>query len=550
MLVLRLVPTLPASGRPSPGALAHQAFHDPLTGLPNRLLFRDGLEHALTRRAEHRGAITVLFLDLDEFKVVNDTLGHEAGDRLLVAVAERLRRCLREGGTLARLGGDEFTILLEDLPNPKTAGMLAERVAEALRAPFRLDNREVVVTASIGIAVPTTGAHAEEVLRLADVAMYEAKHRGKDRVAVFDVGMDARTWQRLGMEADLRRALTGDQLRLHFQPLVALDGGRISGEESLVRWEHPVGGLVQPGEFIPLAEETGLIVSLGRWVLVESCRQVAAWQQAFPTEPPLGLAVNLSARQFQHPALVADVAKALAESGLPASSLTLEVTETTALKDVTGAISALQALKELGVRLAIDDFGAGYAGLGYLRRCPVDRLKNDRSYVAGLGFNQADMAMVRAVVEFARVLGIEVTAEGIETAAQLAAVRALGCHQGQGFYFSRPVPAGAMTDLLAGEARSGDQYPHPDSFLPDRARNRRCGCSAGPGCRSRMRSRRPVTIGTAPSCQTRELRSPHRNRTPRRAPHTTAVQPESRARQRRMPVRQTCPRNRPSPRAT
>jgi diguanylate cyclase (GGDEF)-like protein/PAS domain S-box-containing protein len=433
--------------------LAHQAFHDPLTGLPNRLLFRDRLEHALARRAEHPGAIAVLFLDLDEFKVVNDTLGHEAGDRLLVAVAERLRRCLREGDTLARLGGDEFTILLEDLPDPRTAGMLAERVAKTLRTPFHLDHRAVVVAASIGIAVPTIGAHADEVLRLADVAMYEAKHRGKDRVAVFDVGMDARAWRRLGLEADLRRALAGDQLRVHYQPLIALAGGRISGVEALVRWEHPDGGLVQPGEFIPQAEETGLIVPLGRWVLAESCRQVAAWQQTFPTDPPLGLAVNLSARQFQHPALVEDVARALAESGLPATSLTLEVTETTALEDVAGAMSALQGLKDLGARLAIDDFGAGYAGLGYLRRCPVDRLKIDRSYVAGLGFNQADMAMVRAVVEFARVLGIEVTAEGIETAAQLAAVRTLGCHQGQGFHFSRPVPADAMTGLLAGESK-------------------------------------------------------------------------------------------------
>jgi diguanylate cyclase (GGDEF)-like protein/PAS domain S-box-containing protein len=430
--------------------LAHQAFHDPLTGLPNRLLFRDRLEHALARRAEHAGSIAVLFLDLDEFKVVNDTLGHEAGDRLLVAVADRLRRCLREHDTLARLGGDEFTVLLEDLPDPKMAGVLAERVTEILRTPFHLDDREIVVTASVGIAVPTIGAHADEVLRLADVAMYEAKHRGRDRVAVFDVGMDARAWRRLGLEADLRRALAGEQLRVHYQPLVALAGSRISGVEALVRWEHPNGGLVQPGEFIPLAEETGLIVPLGRWVLVESCRQVAAWQREFPTDPPLDLSVNLSARQFQHPALIDDVARALAESGLPATSLTLEVTETTALEDVAGAMAALQTLKELGVRLAIDDFGAGYAGLGYLRRCPVDRLKIDRSYVAGLGFNQADMAMVRAVVEFASVLGIEVTAEGIETAAQLATVRSLGCHQGQGFYFSRPIPAEAMTGLLTG----------------------------------------------------------------------------------------------------
>ncbi len=426
--------------------LEHQAFHDPLTALPNRALFRDRLGHALDRMKRQPGLVAVLFLDLDDFKVVNDTLGHEAGDRLLVAVGERLRGALRPEDTLARLGGDEFTVLLEDLPNAAEARRTAERLAAILRPSFRLDGRDVFVSASLGIAVPTTEDQGpDDLLRLADVAMYQAKHSGKNRFAVFDTGMDAHAWQRLNLEAELRQAIDEEQLRLHYQPLVDLATERVVEVEALVRWQHPERGLIPPGDFIPLAEETGLIVPLGRWVLDEACRQAAEWSRTDPASAAVGIAVNLSARQFRHAGLVDDVALALAKAGLAPERLKLEITETAAVEDASSTIAAMRALKELGVRLAIDDFGAGYSGLSYLRRCPVDALKIDRAYVAGLGRDAADAAMVRAVVVFARTLGLSVTAEGVETATQLAELRALGCERGQGFLFARPLP---VEDIL------------------------------------------------------------------------------------------------------
>ena len=428
--------------------LAHQAFHDPLTGLPNRALFFDRLEHALARSARARTSVAVLFLDLDSFKVVNDTLGHAAGDRLLVAVATRLAETLRPGDTLARLGGDEFTILLEDLSGVEAAHPISERVASDLRAPFQLCGREVLITASVGLATLTAETRIDDLVRLADLAMYEAKARGKDRVAVFDVGMDVRAWQRLDQEAELRRAIADGQLCIHYQPLVALTDGQITGVEALVRWEHPERGLVSPAEFLPMAEETGLIVPLSRWVLETACARARSWQREFPSEPRLGISVNFSGCQFRDPGLVGDVERALARSGLAASDLTLEVTETPALEDKVETKAALRGLKALGVRLAIDDFGEGCAGLGSLSRCPIDEIKIDRAYVDGLGRSPAEAALVRAVVVYAQALGIVVTAEGIETAGQLAAVRALGCVRGQGFYFARPMTAEEMTVLL------------------------------------------------------------------------------------------------------
>jgi diguanylate cyclase (GGDEF)-like protein/PAS domain S-box-containing protein len=429
--------------------LAHQALHDPLTGLANRALFLDRLGHALARIDGRGGGLAVLFLDLDDFKYVNDSLGHRAGDRLLVEVAARLLAGLRPGDTVARLGGDEFTVLLEDLAEPEEARRVAERLADGLRPPFRLDGRDVFVSASIGIAGPSAGAQADDLLRLADVAMYEAKHRGKARYAVFDVGMDDRAWKRLDLEAELRRAIATDQLRVHYQPLLDLQSGRIVEVEALVRWEHPARGLLPPGEFIPLAEETGLIVPLGRRVLEEACRQVRIWQLAYPSDPPLAVAVNLSARQLMRPELVADIAAALRGADLGPSSLTLEVTETAALHDIVAMVGPLRALRERGMRLAIDDFGTGYSGLSYLRGCPVDALKIDRAYVAGLGVDPADTAMVRAVIAFARTLGLEVVAEGVENAIQLAELVGLGCDRGQGYFFARPLPAEKLADLLS-----------------------------------------------------------------------------------------------------
>jgi diguanylate cyclase (GGDEF)-like protein/PAS domain S-box-containing protein len=429
--------------------LEHQAFHDSLTALPNRSLFRDRLGHALDRTKRHPGMVAVLFLDLDDFKVVNDTLGHEAGDRLLVAVSERLRRVLRPEDTLARLGGDEFTVLLEDLPDAAEARRVAERLAAVLRPSFQLDGRDVLVSASLGIAVQSNADEGpDDLLRLADVAMYEAKHGGKDRFAVFDTGMDARAWQRLNLEAELRRAIDEGQLRLHYQPLVDLATKRVVEVEALVRWQHPEHGLVPPSDFIPLAEETGLIVPLDRWVLDEAWRDAAGWARSDPAAAAIGVAVNLSARQFRHAGLVDDVALALAKSGLDPARLKLEITETAAMEDAMATAAALRALKELGVRLAIDDFGAGYSGLSYLRSCPVDVLGIDRAYVAGLGRDAADAALVRAVVAFARTLGLGVTAEGVETEAQLAALRALGCDYGQGILFAHPLPGADVLRFL------------------------------------------------------------------------------------------------------
>jgi diguanylate cyclase (GGDEF)-like protein/PAS domain S-box-containing protein len=444
--------------------LAHQAFHDPLTGLPNRAHCRDRLAHVLAEGTDGEPQCAVLFLDLDEFKVINDTLGHEAGDRLLVALADRLRHCVRGHDTLARLGGDEFTILLERLPEQGAASEIAARVTDAIRAPFHLEGREVVVTASIGISTPGAACDPDEVLRLADVAMYEAKHRGKDQIAYFNAGMDAPAWRRLGLEVDLRRAIAERQFVLHYQPVVALSDGRTTAVEALIRWQHPERGSVPPVELIPLAEETGLIVPLGQWVLETACRQAAAWQADFPAVRPLGLSVNLSTRQLQHPGLVDEVAGALAASGFPASSLTLEMTETAALDGANAVASSLRGLRALGVRLAIDDFGAGFAGLGYLRRCPVDAIKLDRAFVSGLDRNAADEAMVRAIIEYARAAGLTLTAEGIETEEQAVELRSLGCSLGQGFWFARPMAAEAMFELLSG------QFPVRRSAADDAAR--------------------------------------------------------------------------------
>jgi diguanylate cyclase (GGDEF)-like protein/PAS domain S-box-containing protein len=427
--------------------LAHRAFHDPLTGLPNRALFLDRLAYVLDRRAP----AAVLFVDLDDFKVVNDTLGHRDGDELLIGVATRLRASLRPGDMLARLGGDEFTLLLEGVAAEREAVVVAERVADVLRAPFRLAGRELFATPSVGIAFAgAAGARPDDLLRAADMAMYAAKRRGKARYAIFDAGMDERAWKRLELEAALRRAIDGGELRLHYQPLIDLTTGRVTDVEALVRWEQPGRGLMQPSDFIPLAEETGLIVPLGRWVLREACRQVRAWQRLGPGRRDLGVAVNLSARHFQDPHLVACVAAALSEAELAPACLELEITETAALEDIAGTAATLRELKALGVRLAIDDFGAGYSGLSYLRRCPVDALKIDRSYVAGLGRETGDEAMIRAVLAFARTMGLAVTAEGVETADQVAQLQELGCDLGQGFYFARPLPPDALPSLLAG----------------------------------------------------------------------------------------------------
>ncbi|QIN79146.1 PAS domain S-box protein [Rubrobacter marinus] len=429
--------------------LTHQALHDGLTALPNRALFMDRLGHALDRGEAHAA---VLFVDLDDFKVVNDSLGHEVGDRMLVAVGERLGTCLRPEDTLARLGGDEFAVLLEDVRGSDEATGAAGRIAEALRDPFTLGEHEVFVSASIGIALgggdPRPGL-PDDLLRQADMAMYEAKKKGKANHEVFEPRMDAPALGRLRMGTDLRRAVERGEFRVHYQPEVSLETGEVVGFEALVRWEHPEHGLVAPARFIPVAEETGLIVPMGRWVLEEACRQARAWQDLRPDGPPRVMSVNLSARQFEHPDLARDVARALRESGLEPGRLVLEITESVVMNDARSTVGTLGELKALGVRLAIDDFGTGYSSLSYLRRFPVDYLKVDRSFVDGIGEDPGDAVLVSGIVDLAHALGLNVVAEGVETQEQLALLRGMGCDLAQGYHFARPLPSEEASTLLA-----------------------------------------------------------------------------------------------------
>ena len=432
--------------------LTRQAFRDPLTNLPNRALFMDRLSHGLTRAQRRHEHLAVLFLDLDRFKVVNDTLGHSVGDQLLVEVSYRLGTALRPGDTVARLGGDEFGILLEDVADAETAETIAVRIEEGLGKPYPFEGREVFVTASIGIALSSAKlATPEEVLRDADLAMYHAKAKGKARHEVFDGSMGAPALDRMDLEMDLRSAISRHEFRLHYQPILRLDTGKIAEVEALIRWQHDKRGLLQPDDFIGLTEETGLIVPIGQWVLAEACKQARTWQTEYPSSPPLVMSVNLSAKQFQHPQLVEEITQALRETGLAPSCLKLEITESTVMHDAPATLAKLRELKELGVRLAIDDFGTGYSSLGYLKRFPVDTLKIDRSFVKGLSRESGDSAIVRAVVTVAKSLNMDVTAEGVETEGQLTELKVLGCDQGQGFLFARPVSAERVAPLLASE---------------------------------------------------------------------------------------------------
>ncbi len=430
--------------------LEHQAFHDPLTALPNRAFFMQNLTNALARAQRSLQTVAVLFLDLDRFKVVNDSLGHETGDLLLIEAANRLRSCLRPGDLAARFGGDEFTVLLEGIEEPSMATRVAERIAIALSAPFELGGHEVMTTASIGIVMSLHGCdRGEDLLRDADVAMYRAKSKGRARYEIFDAAMSARAFERLKTEVDLRQGIKREQLRLHFQPIVDLASGRISGAEALVRWQHPERGLIFPDDFIELAEDSDLIFALGDWVLHHACAQTQIWVRQFYENKPFAISVNLSARQFQQQNLVEQVAVALENSGLEAQRLNLEITESVMLEGGGAHQSSLQALKNLGVNLAIDDFGTGFSSLSYLLRFPLDTLKIDKSFVQRAQENERDNAIVRAVHDLAQAVGMKVVAEGIETAPLLAQLRALGCNFGQGYFFAKPLPADDFTRLLA-----------------------------------------------------------------------------------------------------
>jgi diguanylate cyclase (GGDEF)-like protein len=444
--------------------LRHQAYHDPLTGLANRSLFTDQVNARILTPGPGLLPV-VLFIDLDDFKVVNDSLGHVAGDRLLVAVADRVRNCVRSGDVAARLGGDEFAILLDDVADLNRALSVSKRLLEALKVPVQIEGQELSISASIGIAAGRDEQdRADDLLRNADVAMYTAKAQGKSQYAVFEPTLHAAIIERHALSSELSRGVGRGELLVYYQPIVTLDTGRIHGVEALVRWRHPTRGIVGPDEFIPLAEETGTILALGRWVLTEACREVASWRDLWPEAESLVLTINLSAAQLQQPDFVDELRGILSETGFPAGNLVLELTETAMFHDTHTTIARLQALRQLGIRIAIDDFGTGYSSLGYLRRFQVDILKIARDFIGSADGGSADWAFAHAIVALGRTLDLRIVAEGIEQAGQLQRLQDLGCEFGQGFLFARPTDGatfaagtfGHVDEVAAAAAGAGD----------------------------------------------------------------------------------------------
>ncbi len=425
----------------------HLAYHDMLTNLPNRLLFYDRMRQALAHARRYSGLVAVLFLDLDGFKAINDRHGHAVGDRLLQAVATRLKGNMRQSDTIARLGGDEFTILLTGIKSMKDVSRTAQKVLSVVSRPFAIDGHQLGVTCSIGVSVfPHDGSDTESLIKRADFAMYRAKNQGKANYQHFDITVVSQAPKQASFENDLRKAIVNHELRIHFQPQVSLATGQITGVEALVRWQHPEFGLLPPSEFILLAEETGLIVPLGEWVLRSACIQNKVWQVA--GYEPLPVAINLSARQFREIGLAETVARVLHETGLSPNFLMLEITETNAMQDVEYTISTLEVLKDMGLGIALDDFGTGHSSLSYLKRFPIDLLKIDKSFVQDVPDDPDDACIITAIVGLSQNLGMKVIAEGVETEKQLAFLRAIRCEQMQGFFFSRPLPTRRTLELF------------------------------------------------------------------------------------------------------
>lgn len=445
--------------------LLHNAFHDALTGLPNRMLFMNKLKRSLSRVGEDEYMFAILFLDLDRFKVINDSLGHHIGDQLLIALSQRLETAIRPGDMVARLGGDEFAIILDRIKSITDATQAAHRIQQELSTPFKLSGHEVFVSASIGIShslVPYNSP--EEFIRNADIAMYRAKDQGRGGFELFDVGMQERASERLQLEIDLRRALSHDEFQVHFQPIISLENYRISGFEALIRWKHPENGLISPLKFIPIAEETGLIIPIGKWVLHEACKQVREWQLNYPTDPPLSISVNLSGVQFSDPTMIDNIKNVLADTGLDAASLKIEITESAIIENIEAAAEILNRIKELGIKISLDDFGTGYSSLSYLHRFPIDTLKIDRSFITAMNMEK-NAEIVSTILTLAKNLGMDVIAEGVETREQILQLMGMKCEYVQGFMLSKPMNGESMSRLIEDTHQKGigEGYKEPVS---------------------------------------------------------------------------------------
>ena len=432
--------------------LQHSATHDQLTELPNRRMFLNRLQVVIERIRRHpQQMAAVLFIDFDDFKDINDSLGHSAGDAFIIEAGRRIRECMRSDGSVGRIGGDEFTALIEEVHDPSDAIRVAYRIQAALAHPFMLGGHELVKSASIGIALATAESSPDSVLQKADLAMYRAKSKGKGCSELFDASMQEQVMNRLNLEAQLRRALAGNKLEVYYQPIVAIASGMTQGFEALARWKRD-GDLVPPDVFIPIAEQSGLIMALGKWVLTTACKQLACWQREYPKDPPLYVSVNVSAREFSHPNFISQVREALIQTGIRPESLKLELTESVAMKQTASTERTMSQLHELGVKLSIDDFGTGYSSLSYLLRFPVDTLKVDRSFVSRMDSNDRTSTVVRTVVALARSLGIQVVGEGVETTSQFEHLKLAECDSAQGFFFSKPLPADAIPAFVRSNA--------------------------------------------------------------------------------------------------